>query len=119
MSIGWEKSIPNWVDRAPRFPIHAPLRYRPSGEIGWNDGRIENISRSGVLFRAGELVDVNTPVEMSFVLPVEIAGEQAAEVFCRGTIVRTLLPPTTDAPPALAARILEYRFQHGENALGA
>ncbi len=110
MAEGQLNGKPNWANRAPRFEIHAPLRYRPSGKMGWSKGRMENISRSGVLFRAEQLVDVDAQVEMSFVLPVEIVGEGAAEVFCQGTVVRTMLPPTTDAPPALAARILDYRF---------
>ena len=100
----------NGISRAPRFSIQIPLRYRPSGEIGWSEGRTENISRSGVLFEAEQIIGVETRVEISLMLPMEIAGEAGAEVVCRGQIVRTVLPPATDAPPELAARILDYRF---------
>lgn len=96
--------------RAQRFVIPMPLRYRRSGEEGWQEGRVENISRSGVLFQAGRLIDVKEPVEMSFQLPVEIGGSTRAEVFCVGEIVRTLLPATSDVQPAMAARTLHYRF---------
>jgi hypothetical protein len=102
------------AERAPRFPIHTQLRYRPSGETAWREGITENISRTGVLFRAEQIVTVNTPVEMSFLLPVEVGGEEGAAVFCRGMIVRTVLPPAHDAAPALAARILEYALQRAE-----
>jgi hypothetical protein len=36
--------------RAQRYPLHIPLKYRPSGTPNWWEGRTENISRSGVLF---------------------------------------------------------------------
>jgi len=96
--------------RAPRFPIEMFLRYRPSGEIGWREGTTVNISRSGVLFQVDQLLEVGTPIEMSFALPVEIGGEAGAEVSCRAQVVRTVMPPSTDTPPAIAATILEYCF---------
>ncbi len=92
--------------RAPRFPVRLPLRYRSIGATQWIDGQVENISRSGVLFRAANLVAVDTPVEMSFVLPV--GGGPG--VICRGRVVRTV-PPRADAAPAgLAVTIATYQF---------
>ncbi len=95
------------VVRAHRFAIKAPVRYRPSGEMDWIDGKTENISRSGVLFEGERYLDLSTPIEINFKLPAEIGG-QDAEVACRGLIVRTILPPATDAAPSLAAKILDY-----------
>ena len=86
-----------------------PLRYRLMGEILWHDGRIENISRSGVLFRAEHPLVPNTAVEMSFVWPVESSSEPSAEVTCHGHIVRTVLAKATESP-ALAATISDYCF---------
>jgi len=37
----------------------------------------------------------------------------AAEVVCRGEIVRTVEPDSPTVSPALAAKILQYHFQHG------
>ncbi len=96
--------------RAQRFPLNMLLHYRVSGERNWREGRTENISRSGVLFRGEHVVEPNTPVEMSFVLPMEISGQGAAEVVCQGNIVRTVLATGTDTLPALAAAILDYQF---------
>lgn len=96
--------------RAQRFVIPMPLRYRRSGEEGWQEGRVENISRSGVLFEPAQLMQVKEPVEMSFQLPVEVGGASGAEVFCVGEIVRTVLPAASDARPGLAAKIVDYRF---------
>jgi hypothetical protein len=99
--------------RAQRFKLHLPIRYRPLGEDDWRSGTTENISRSGVLFRAEEALQPMAQLEISLVLPPEIAGVSAAEVVCRGEIVRTVEADTTTLHPALAAKILQYHFQHG------
>ena len=107
------------VPRAQRFPIQTTLRFRASGQSEWLEGETVNISRTGVLFQAQRVVLINTPVEMSFHLPVEIADESAAVVFCQGQVVRTVLPPATDASPVLAAKILEYRFERAKEGIDA
>ena len=58
--------------RALRFPLRLPLRYRAVAEGTWREGLTENISRSGVLFRAQDLLQVSTPVELSFRLSVAL-----------------------------------------------
>ena len=99
--------------RAQRFNLHLPLKYRLLGEDDWRDGTTENISRSGLLFRGEEAIATNTQVEINLVLPAEIAGLSAAEVVCRGEVVRTVQPESSTVNPALAAKILQYHFQHG------
>jgi DNA-binding response OmpR family regulator len=101
--------------RAQRFNLRLPLTYRQVGEQDWRKGTTENISRSGMLFRAEEMIPANVQLEINLVLPMEIAGLSAAEVICRGQIVRTLEPGQDKANPALAAKILQYRFQHGSS----
>ena len=99
--------------RARRFNLHLPLRYRLLGEKDWRPGTTENISRSGLLFAAQELLQPNAQVEINLVLPSEIAGLAATEVVCRGEVVRSIEPQSPELPPALAAKILQYHFQHG------
>jgi PAS domain S-box-containing protein len=99
--------------RAERFQLHLPLKYRQVGENDWRQGTTENISRSGMLFRAEELIPANAQLEINLVLPAEIAGLSAAEVVCRGEVVRAMKGETPTMHPALAAKILQYRFQHG------
>ena len=53
-SVVAEKKVPPF--RARRFNLHLPLRYRPLGEENWRPGTTENISRSGLLFLAQELL---------------------------------------------------------------
>jgi PAS domain S-box-containing protein len=101
------------VPRAQRFTLQMPVRYRRAGEQAWHVGTTENISRSGVLFRADDILEPSTLLEMNLVLPVEIAGLAAAEVVCRGEVVRAVEPQQPEVSPALAARILQYHFQHG------
>ena len=100
--------------RAQRFALHLPLKYRKLGELDWRVGTTENISRSGMLFRGEELLSPKVQLEINLVLPAEIAGLTAAEVVCRGEVVRTVESETASVTPALAAKILQYHFQPGQ-----
>jgi hypothetical protein len=102
--------------RAARFNLRIPIRYRASGEVAWDEGTTENISRTGVLFRTERLLKEGTAVDMSFVLPVEMGGESRAEVSCRGRIVRT--QSDIGARAALAATISNYHFGRGREKRG-
>ena len=93
--------------RAQRFTVHVPMRYRSVGEAQWRDGRIENISRTGVLFLTEQALAVDTQLEMSFVLPL---GRATAGLVCRGRVVRAVPRSAAALPPALAATIATYRF---------
>lgn len=96
--------------RAKRFDLHLPMKYRFVGENGWHTGTTENISRSGMLFHAEQTASPSMQLEIHLVLPAEIAGLSTAEVICRGEVVRTL----DSGAPTLAAKILQYHFQHNE-----
>ncbi len=98
------------VSRAKRFNFHIPLKYRLSGERAWRKGTTQNISRSGMLFRAEKGIPPQAQLEINLVLPEEISGLSAAEVVCRCEVVRALTsePPTMNA--VLAAKILRYEF---------
>jgi hypothetical protein len=93
--------------RAQRVPLHLPLRYRSRGDLEWHEGRVENISRSGVLFSTARLVDVDTELEMTFELPV---APRPPAILCRGRVVRTVAAGAGGWHPALAATIAVYRF---------
>ncbi len=99
--------------RAQRFQLHLPLKYRRLDEERWHDGETRNISRSGLLFQAEDLLQPNVILEINLVLPAEIAGLSPTEVVCKGEVVRTVESNGEKMPPALAAKILQYHFQHG------
>ncbi len=100
-----------FTPRAPRFPIQAPLQFRVKGEGQWKEGQTVNISRSGVLFRASQLLAVRTPLEMTFELPAGLAEGPAATVTCQGEVVRTVMPAASDQGAETAATIQCYLMQ--------
>jgi two-component system, cell cycle sensor histidine kinase and response regulator CckA len=101
------------ASRARRFNLQIPLKYRLVGERSWSQGTTENISRSGVLFRAEKVIQPQTQLEINLVLPPEITGLSRAEVICRGEVVRAVHSELPTMNPALAAKILRYEFPHG------
>lgn len=102
-------NTPTYRHRAQRFNLQMSMRFRlVRGD--WSEAWTENISRSGVLFRARERVPANTQIELRVRMPWEMTGTRAAEVFCRGRVVRVLLPVDAHSPLALAAIIQDYRF---------
>ena len=97
-------------ERARRFLIQTRLRYRVKREVTWREGRTENISRSGVLFRGEFLVEPTTEIEMSMALPAGIFGDGDVEAVCRGTVVRTVPPGGVGSMLGLATTISYYRL---------
>lgn len=69
-----------------------------------------NISTSGVLFRTDRALFLNTRIEMRFLLPVELNSESAAEVFCRGSVVRLGDCECPEKRVSIAARLEHSRF---------
>jgi hypothetical protein len=101
--------------RASRYEIGMAIRYRVRGEGEWRQGVTENISMSGMLVRTNCSLNKQTAIEMRFFLPLELHDECAAEIFCRGTVVRSS-DCTADAGAAFfAARILNSRFLRRAN----
>ena len=77
---------------------------------GWWPGRTENISYSGVLFRAEERINVNTPIELRVALSADTRERPHPEVFCHARIVRAVPPTQADPRPALAVSIEQYQL---------
>jgi len=99
--------------RARRFPLTLPIRCRRAGDAGWLEGVTINISKSGVLFRVSEPLDVDTRVEMSIVLGESPA--RAAELRCDGHIVRIESGDST----SMAAAFSRYNLRHRATQVGA
>ena len=98
------------IPRARRYEIATSIHYHVGGASIWREGILENISVSGVLLRTDQPVEVNTQIEMRFVLPVELIGERAAEVICRGIVVRSFPAVGPENTIKIAARIVNSRF---------
>jgi PAS domain S-box-containing protein len=97
--------------------VQIPFRYRRSGELEWRQGTTENMSCSGVLFRAQQLLPPDSSLEMRFTLPLALVGEAAEEVSCNGYVVRAVEPARPGEPPALASKLLDCIFVHPPDVL--
>ncbi|MGH9403399.1 MAG: PilZ domain-containing protein [Terriglobia bacterium] len=112
MAVRRAKEKKSFAQRAQRFVIELPIRYRELGTVDWRVGKTVNISMSGVLFRSAQSLQPKTQVEIALTLPVAISGECPAELGCRGTVVRQVSIEEPNGSLVLAASILRYRFAH-------
>jgi hypothetical protein len=97
-------NTPRYVPRATRVSLPSWILYRPAGEVRWREGRVENVSQSGVLFHGAERVHVEMPVEVMMAVPAEVGGGVSGTSLGRGHIVR-LGTERSDARPTFAAAI--------------
>lgn len=111
---GRDGDLRDRVSRAQRYEIDTMLRYRIKGEKEWRVGVMKNISISGVLLHAANSLPPDTVIEMKFSLPVQLSGESAAEVLCRGSVVRTSKSEGPGVAAMVAARINHSRFLRQE-----
>jgi hypothetical protein len=76
------------VERAARHELRIPLRYRLEGRQDWSAGEAINMSESGILFSSNEILEVDTPVEITF----QTAGNPLLQSSTRQALVvrRTL-----------------------------
>ena len=99
--------------RATRFDLRVPVRYRAFGGDDWHAGSSENMSRTGLLFRADRLLPVSTRIEVLVTLPI---GPGGSEIRCRGRVVRAVPSAAPDSLPALATTIFTYQFLRGSDS---
>ena len=104
------RSHRSWRPRERRVRYDIPLQYRVYGTKDWLDGTVENISRSGVLFRCQQSLDMGQQVEMIFEMPAEISGQPGSRVLCSGALARVTLPTAAEDRVRMAATIDGYHF---------
>jgi signal transduction histidine kinase len=108
------KNVPNVATRAKRFPIHASVRYRVASSADWHNGRMENVSCSGVLIAGRHRLMEEVPVEMILPLPPQLSGAAAVQVLCRGRVVRTTVPALPIFRQKFAVRWRELSLVNGD-----
>ena len=103
---------PSWVPRARRLKLNIPVRYRVKNLSNWYEGRIDNISQSGVLISGPEQLPENALLEMVFEMPEEISGQKNSNVLCQGRVIRAKGTLDAGGCKGMAASILDYKFLH-------
>jgi len=101
------------VERAHRFPISGRAAYRFSHEAAWNDGRVANISCSGLLLETRESLRIGAEIEVQVPVVNQSFGIDS-QMHCRCTVVRTAFQ---DGQFAAGARITAYALGSAELAL--
>ncbi len=76
---------------------------------------MKNISISGVLIHAAIFLEQETEIEVRFSLPVHLRDESAAELLCRGSVVRSSKCEGFDKAAIAAATIEHWRFLRKKN----
>jgi hypothetical protein len=107
--------------RAQRFQLKIPLRYRCGADGDWHRGASINISRSGMLFHGEHWVAPRVRLEMALFLPQQPGVDLAAELVCRGTVMRSEWSGIAKGDPLIAIVISHYRLvrpQDGQRASG-
>ena len=97
-------------ERRPQAVQRVRMMYRQSGDPEWRTATTENVSRSGVLFRADGPLDPKTPVELMLTLPGTVAGEPSSRLRCDGHVVRTTACGGGGPRSCLAAAVADYRL---------
>jgi hypothetical protein len=100
---------PSGAPRAPRFQIGIPVRYRAATDEDWQAGTTENISRSGMLMRAGRRLTPRIAVEMVLTVPNAVPGGPSEDVICLGDVVRS--EPVETGEAAVAVAVGDYRLR--------
>jgi hypothetical protein len=96
--------------RAQRYAVQMPLRCRPVGHAQWLTGSTENISRTGVLFRSEQRMDVDTKLEIILDMR-HLTMVEGSEIACSGRVVRIVAGDAALQPSsAIAATIEQYDF---------
>jgi hypothetical protein len=96
-----------WKPRSRRIRWPKPILYRKNGMLEWNNGRVQNVSKSGVSFIGEESVASGNEVEMIFLMPQEITGQPNSKVLCRGDVARALV---ASGEYIIAASMSGYSF---------
>ncbi len=103
-SFGKKSERPERPERQPRFEVVVPVNFRRPGEFSWNMGKTNNLSRTGVLFRAVQPLKPESKVEFEFVAPPEFGTEAGELLACRAQVVRMSPPPPNDRRACMAAK---------------
>jgi hypothetical protein len=90
------------VQRAVRFPVKLPVRYKVGREVGW--GELVNISSSGALFTTERALPLGKQVELWINWPALLLEAVHLKLVAKGPIVRV-------EPGRAALKIVRHEFR--------
>jgi|SRR5437868_995192 len=100
-------SVPRWVPRARRLKTDLPALYRVKGSTDWHPAKVMNVSQSGLLLEASELLPKGD-IELMFEMPQEISGRAHSRVLCPGRVSRSDVAKSGRCTAGVA--IADYTF---------
>jgi hypothetical protein len=106
------------ADRARRFALRFPVYYRELDSPKWLKGTTENISHTGVLFLCPGRLAPETTLDLRLQVAERTKGGGAAEVLCKGSVVRLEPRNAPQTPIALAVAIRNYRIVRQQSISG-
>lgn len=93
-----------------RLPLVAKAFYREVGSDTWHEATTANMSQTGVKLHGKTVLKENTPIEVVFEMPEEIAGQPGSKVACSGRVVRVVESSDKEPAPAFAATLRDYHY---------
>ena len=90
-------------ERPARQELRIPLRFRMEGQQEWSPGETVNMSKTGLLFSADVLIEIDARIEITFHtsdIPLPGPGSRRAQV------VRRVLNNWPEIRPSFGAKFL-------------
>ncbi len=103
-----------WSPRARRLRMELPVKFRSQSANELVSGIIDNLSQSGLFIHSDNAPAKGELLEMFFEMPIEISGQQNAEVLCAGQVVRVAGTTNEDGSRGFAVKVIDYRFLNSE-----
>ena len=94
--------------RAKRYAVALPVRYRLAGSDACHAGWTENMSVSGLAFTTATRLDVGSSVEVWVEMSSNGNASNPAVLYCRGSVVRQA--ECSDSRPVAALHIVHFRI---------
>jgi hypothetical protein len=111
--------MPGHTPRATRFPLRLRAGYRCEPNRDWHRATTVNVSRTGVLLRGQEPVDVGRPIEIVFRLSNNLLDTTSSTVICQCRVVRIQPAPEHDDDNddvLIAAEIAAYNIERQQRS---
>lgn len=101
------RSHRSWHPRERRLVWTADVRFRSAGAREWLEGKVENISRSGLLLLSEFKLERGARVVLELEMPEEISGQRSFVARCTGQVARITAAGERNR---IACTIEDYRF---------